>query len=145
MNSKEQIRQQIAVLVDQYASLEFANRPFLPGATVIPPSGKLIGAEELKFMVEASLDGWLTAGRFNTEFEKKLASYIGVKHLITVNSGSSANLIAFSTLTSPKLGARAIKQGDEVIGVAAGFRGLARSSLTRTLSVLLPWHCCSQK
>jgi CDP-6-deoxy-D-xylo-4-hexulose-3-dehydrase len=121
MNSKEQIRQQIAALVDQYASLEFANRPFLPGATVIPPSGKLIGAEELKFMVEASLDGWLTAGRFNTEFEKKLASYIGVKHLITVNSGSSANLVAFSTLTSPKLGARAIKHGDEVIGVAAGF------------------------
>lgn len=121
MNSKEQIRQQIAALVDQYASLEFANRPFLPGATVIPPSGKLIGAEELKFMVEASLDGWLTAGRFNTEFEKKLANYIGVKHLITVNSGSSANLVAFSTLTSPKLGARAIKKGDEVIGVAAGF------------------------
>jgi CDP-6-deoxy-D-xylo-4-hexulose-3-dehydrase len=121
MNSKEQIRQQIAALVDQYASLEFANRPFLPGATVIPPSGKLIGAEELKFMVEASLDGWLTAGRFNDEFEQKLAKFLGVKHLITVNSGSSANLVAFSALTSPKLGDRAIKPGDEVIGVAAGF------------------------
>lgn len=72
-------------------------------------------------MVEASLDGWLTTGRFNAEFEKKLASFLGVKHCLSVNSGSSANLVAFSTLTSPKLGERAIKKGDEVIGVAAGF------------------------
>jgi len=72
-------------------------------------------------MVEASLDGWLTAGRFNDLFEKKLAEFIGVKYAITVNSGSSANLVAFSTLTSAKLGNRAIKRGDEVIGVAAGF------------------------
>ena len=90
---------------------------FLPGITVVPPSGKLLDAAELKNMVEASLDGWLTTGRFNTEFEKKLAAFIGVKHLITVNSGSSANLVAFSTLTSPKLGERAIRQGDEVIEV----------------------------
>jgi CDP-6-deoxy-D-xylo-4-hexulose-3-dehydrase len=87
----------------------------------VPPSGKLIGNEELKNMVDASLDGWLTAGRFNEQFEKKLAQFLGVKHAITVNSGSSANLVAFSTLTSTKLGNRAIKQGDEVIGVAAGF------------------------
>ena len=72
-------------------------------------------------MVEASLDGWLTTGRFNKKFEIELAEFIGVKHLITVNSGSSANLVAFSTLTSPKLGEKAIKKGDEVIGVAAGF------------------------
>ena len=72
-------------------------------------------------MVEASLDGWLTTGRFNAAFEERLAAFIGVKNLITVNSGSSANLVAFSTLTSPKLGSRAIKKGDEVIGVAAGF------------------------
>ena len=72
-------------------------------------------------MINASLDGWLTTGRFNAEFEIKLASFLGVKHAITVNSGSSANLIAFSTLTSPKLGVRAIKKGDEVIAVAAGF------------------------
>jgi Predicted pyridoxal phosphate-dependent enzyme apparently involved in regulation of cell wall biogenesis len=72
-------------------------------------------------MVEASLDGWLTTGRFNEEFERRLAAFLGVKHAITVNSGSSANLVAFSTLTSPKLGKRAIKPGDEVIGVAAGF------------------------
>jgi CDP-6-deoxy-D-xylo-4-hexulose-3-dehydrase len=115
------IREQIAKLVDEYAAIALAPQPFLPGLSVIPPSGKLIGAEELKNMVEASLDGWLTTGRFNAEFEKKLAAFIGIKYLLTVNSGSSANLVAFSTLTSPKLGDRAIKRGDEVIGVAAGF------------------------
>jgi CDP-6-deoxy-D-xylo-4-hexulose-3-dehydrase len=117
----ESIREEIARLVDEYASITFAPQPFLPGATVIPPSGKVLGAGELKNMVAASLDGWLTTGRFNAEFEKKLAAFIGVKHLLTVNSGSSANLVAFSTLTSPKLGDRAIQPGDEVIGVAAGF------------------------
>jgi CDP-6-deoxy-D-xylo-4-hexulose-3-dehydrase len=118
---QEKLRKQIAALVDQYAAIEFSPKAFVPGLTVVPPSGKLIGAEELKNMVNASLDGWLTTGRFNDLFEKKLAEFIGVKHAITVNSGSSANLVAFSTLTSPKLGDRAIKQGDEVIGVAAGF------------------------
>lgn len=118
---KEQIRQAISKLVDEYAAIEFATKAFVPGNTVIPPSGKLIDASEIKNMVDASLDGWLTTGRFNTLFEKKLAQFIGVKHLITVNSGSSANLVAFSTLTSPKLGKRAIQKGDEVIGVAAGF------------------------
>ena len=121
-NAKTQaIREQIAKLVDDYAAIALAPQLFLPGASVVPPSGKVIGAQELKNMVEASLDGWLTTGRFNAEFEQKLAAFIGVKHLITVNSGSSANLVAFNTLTSPKLGERAIKQGDEVIGVAAGF------------------------
>jgi CDP-4-dehydro-6-deoxyglucose reductase, E1 len=115
------LREQIALLVDEYASIALASQPFLPGLSIVPPSGKTIGAEELKYMVEASLDGWLTTGRFNSEFEKKLAAFIGVKHLITVNSGSSANLVAFSALTSPKLGERAIRKGDEVIGVAAGF------------------------
>jgi CDP-6-deoxy-D-xylo-4-hexulose-3-dehydrase len=115
------LREQIATLVEQYAAVTLEPQPFLPGITMVPPSGKLSGPTELKNMVEASLDGWLTAGRFNVEFEKKLAAFIGVKHLITVNSGSSANLVAFSTLTSPKLGDRAIRQGDEVIGVAAGF------------------------
>lgn len=121
-NAKTQaLREQIAKLIDEYAAIALAPEPFRPGASAVPPSGKVIGAEELKNMVEASLDGWLTTGRFNTEFEKKLAAFIGVKHLITVNSGSSANLVAFNSLTSPKLGERAIKPGDEVIGVAAGF------------------------
>jgi CDP-6-deoxy-D-xylo-4-hexulose-3-dehydrase len=115
------IRREIAALVQQYADAVFVPQTFLPGQTVVPPSGKVIGAQELKNMVEASLDGWLTTGRFNAEFEKQLAAFIGIKHLITVNSGSSANLVAFSTLTSPQLGDRAIQKGDEVIGVAAGF------------------------
>lgn len=119
--AKDKIRKQILELVQEYASLEAIPKSFVPGQTVIPPSGKLIGVGELQNMVEASLDGWLTTGRFNELFEKKLAQFIGVKYAITVNSGSSANLVAFSALTSPKLGERAIKQGDEVIGVAAGF------------------------
>lgn len=116
-----QLRQQISVLVTEYANETLRKPIFMPGISLIPPSGKLIGAKELELMVEASLDGWLTTGRFNDAFEKRLADFIGVKHLITVNSGSSANLVAFSTLTSDKLGDRAIKPGDEVIGVAAGF------------------------
>jgi len=121
MTSKVKIRQQIAELVDQYSALAFVENAFIPGVSSVPPSGKSIGSEELKLMIEASLDGWLTTGRFNDAFEEKLAKFIGVKHLLTVNSGSSANLIAFSALTSPRLGLRAIKPGDEVIGVAAGF------------------------
>ena len=115
------LRKVTAFSVDNFSANKFKTPTFTPDATVIPPSGKILGAEELKLMVEASLDGWLTTGRFNTQFEENLAAFIGVKHLITVNSGSSANLVAFNTLTSPKLGARAIKPGDEVIGVAAGF------------------------
>lgn len=117
----EGLRQQIRALVQSYATLQYAEKPFIPGETVVPPSGKLLDSTELEFMVDASLDGWLTTGRFNDMFEKKLAEWLGVKYLLTVNSGSSANLIAFNTLTSPKLGERAIKKGDEVIGVAAGF------------------------
>jgi CDP-6-deoxy-D-xylo-4-hexulose-3-dehydrase len=118
---QDKIRKQILALVKEYANLKFVPKTFIPGQTIVPPSGKTIGSEELENMVEASLDGWLTTGRFNDLFEKKLAEFIDIKHLITVNSGSSANLVAFSTLTSSKLGDRAIKKSDEVIGVAAGF------------------------
>jgi len=121
MKTTDEIRLEIAKLVQQFADIKYAEKTFKPGRSVVPPSGKVIGSTELKHMVEASLDGWLTTGRFNRKFEKQLSEFIGVKHLITVNSGSSANLVAFSTLTSPKLGDRAIKPGDEVIGVAAGF------------------------
>jgi CDP-6-deoxy-D-xylo-4-hexulose-3-dehydrase len=119
--SKEQLREQIIKLVGEYGALASVPRAFEPGVTVIPPAGKVVGAPEMELMVEASLDAWLTTGRFNDQFEARLAKMIGVNFLITVNSGSSANLVAFNTLTSPKLGARAIQQGDEVIGVAAGF------------------------
>lgn len=117
----DKLRDQINDLVQQYADIAYAPKPFVPGQSAVPVSGKVIGAKELQLMVQASLDGWLTTGRFNEQFEARLAQFLGVKYLITVNSGSSANLVAFSTLTSAKLGDRAIKQGDEVIGVAAGF------------------------
>jgi len=121
MKTTDSLRKEIAELVKEYAALQYEEKAFIPGETVVPPSGKVIGETELQYMVEASLDGWLTTGRFNDQFEKELAEFIGIKKLITVNSGSSANLVAFSALTSPKLGDRAIKKGDEVIGVAAGF------------------------
>jgi len=119
--SKEQLRSQIAELVAQYAAIEYAPKMFIGGESVVPPSGKVLGAKELQLMVEASLDGWLTTGRFNEQFEKRLAEYIGVPYLLTTTSGSSANLLALTALTSPKLGERQLKPGDEVITVAAGF------------------------
>jgi CDP-4-dehydro-6-deoxyglucose reductase, E1 len=121
MKTTEDLRLEIAGLVQEFADLKYSKKIFKPGRSIVPPSGKVIGATELQYMVDASLDGWLTAGRFNRKFEKELSEFIGAKYLITVNSGSSANLVAFATLTSPKLGDRAIKKGDEVIGVAAGF------------------------
>jgi CDP-6-deoxy-D-xylo-4-hexulose-3-dehydrase len=117
----ENLRVEIASLVTKYSEEKYKPVAFVGGETVIPPSGKLMGEEELQNMVAASLDGWLTTGRFNTLFEKGLAEFLGVKYCLSVNSGSSANLVAFNTLTSHKLGDRAIKKGDEVIGVAAGF------------------------
>lgn len=87
----------------------------------IPASGKKLGQEELCNMIEASLDMWLTTGRFNTEFEQKFAQKLNVKHALTTNSGSSANLLALTALTSPKLGDKRLKKGDEVIAVASGF------------------------
>jgi len=122
MNNEEQeLRQQIGELVGRYADKFLAKGSFVPGETPIPPSGKVLGRGELQAMTEAVLDGWLTAGRFNEAFEKRLARYLGRRCVLTTNSGSSANLLAFSALTSPRLGERAIRKGDEVIGVAAGF------------------------
>jgi len=121
VDDKALLRERILELVAEYASVAFGKPQFIPGITQIPASEKLIGAAEVSNMVEASLDGWLTSGRFNAVFEKNLAKFVGVKYALTVNSGSSANLVAFSTLTSPRLGARAVKRGDEVISVAAGF------------------------
>ncbi|CAB5497294.1 lipopolysaccharide biosynthesis protein RfbH [Bathymodiolus azoricus thioautotrophic gill symbiont] len=121
MKTAEELRLEITELVQEFADLKYMEKTFKPGRSVVPPSGKVIGATELQYMVDASLDGWLTTGRFNRKFEKELSEFIDIKHLITVNSGSSANLVAFATLTSPKLGNSAIKKGDEVIGVAAGF------------------------
>jgi CDP-6-deoxy-D-xylo-4-hexulose-3-dehydrase len=115
------IKKQILELVEQYSALQYAEKPFTAGVSVVPPSGKVLGAPELKNMVEASLDGWLTTGRFNEAFEKRFADFVGVPYALTTTSGSSANLLAFTALTSHKLGDRALKAGDEVITVAAGF------------------------
>jgi CDP-6-deoxy-D-xylo-4-hexulose-3-dehydrase len=115
------MREEILRLAERYAQVVHRPQPFAAGSSPVPVSGKVIGAPEIMNMVEASLDGWLTSGRFNDLFEKRLADYLGCKHLITVNSGSSANLVAFATLTSPSLGQRAILPGDEIITVAAGF------------------------
>jgi len=119
--SQDKLREEILNLVTKYAEEAYTPNKFMPGESIIPPSGKVLGAEELRNMVDASLDGWLTTGRYNEQFEKRIASYIGVKYALTTNSGSSADLLAFATLTSPKLGERALKPGDEVITVAAGF------------------------
>ena len=115
------LRQLIVADIPRFSVLEHSPKTFEPGITPIPAAGKVIDQAEIQNMVQAALDGWLTTGHFNDIFEARLAKFLGVKHLITVNSGSSANLIAFNTLTSPKLGERAIQPGDEVIGVAAGF------------------------
>jgi CDP-4-dehydro-6-deoxyglucose reductase, E1 len=119
--SKKEILQKILKLTEEYSHYHFEKNDFIENISSIPVSGKCIGKEELKNMVEASLDGWLTTGRFNDEFQKKLSAFLGVKCLLTVNSGSSANLVAFATLTSSKLKERAIKKGDEIITVAASF------------------------
>ena len=98
-----------------------AKPPFEPGKTYLPASGKVVGAEELELLIEAAADLWLTAGRFAVKFEKAFAAYLGRRHCLLANSGSSANLLAVSALTSPLLGARALSPGDEVLTVAAGF------------------------
>ena len=95
--------------------------PFIPGETNIPVTGKVFGREELKSATSASLEFWLTSGPYTVQFESRFAKVVGVRHAFMVNSGSSANLLALSSLTSPAHGDRALKPGDEVITVAAGF------------------------
>lgn len=115
------MRDEIIKLVRRYGEQKYKKNKFIPGQTTVPVNGKVMSALELEYLVDASLDGWLTSGRFNTEFQSRLGKYLGAKHVLTVNSGSSANLVALSTLTSPTLGNKAIMPGDEVITVAAGF------------------------
>ena len=119
--NEQQIKNEIMQLIDQYHKAKFGNRKFIQGQTSVPVSGKVFDSDELKNITESALDAWFTTGRFNTLFEKSLREFIGVKNLITTNSGSSANLLAFASLTDSSLGDRAIKPKDEVITVAAGF------------------------
>src|SRR5271156_4696438 len=117
----EELRQQILELTAQYHAAKFPARQFVPGTSTVPVSGKVIGPEDICSVVDSALDGWFTTGRWAKEFERKLAQFVGVRSVSLVNSGSSANLIALSALASPKLGDRALKPGDEIITVAAGF------------------------
>ena len=120
-NDEKQLREDILRLVAQYAELRHGPRPFEPGTTPIPASGKVFGPAEVQSLVDAGLDFWLTAGRFCEAFERKLAHWLGVRFALTTNSGSSADLLAVAVLTSSSLGDRALRPGDEVITVAAGF------------------------
>ena len=117
----EELRAQIRALATEYFIEAFPSRKFIPGESAVPISGKVFDEIELQHLIDSSLDFWLTTGRFADQFQKEFSKFIGVRHTILVNSGSSANLVALSTLTSPQLGDKALKPGDEVITVAAGF------------------------
>ena len=117
----ETLRLRILDLVAEYAALAHAPAAFVPGQSPVPVSGKVYGATDMASLVDSALDFWLTTGRFNAAFERRLRAFLGVPHALTCNSGSSANLLAVSALASPLLGARALQPGDEVITCAAGF------------------------
>ena len=117
----ETIKNKIHELVKEYVEIKFRKNDFVPAVNNVPVSGKVFDSDDINNIVDSALDGWFTTGRFNTEFEKDLAKYIGCKKVLTVNSGSSANLLAFATLTDSELGDKAIQPGDEVISVAASF------------------------
>jgi CDP-6-deoxy-D-xylo-4-hexulose-3-dehydrase len=119
--SPDELRAEILTRVGDYYAAAFAPKAFVPGDTPIPVSGRVFDAADLASLTEASLDFWLTTGRFADEFESRLARFVGVRHAILCNSGSSANLLAISALTSPALGADRLVPGDEVVTVAAGF------------------------
>lgn len=116
-----ELRAQILALSERYAELAHGAKPFVAGTSAVPPSGKVLGAQEMRFLVDSCLDFWLTTGRFNTEFELQLAKATGTRRTLTTNSGSSANLLAMTALTSHVLGDKALKPGDEVITCATGF------------------------
>ena len=118
--SEEQARQQILQLVEEYCDRFHSRKPYREGDR-IPYASRVYDRQEMRNLVDSSLEFWLTSGRYTDEFEKKLAEYLQVKYCALVNSGSSANLLAFMTLTSPLLKERQIKRGDEIITVAAGF------------------------
>ena len=117
----DQLRRQILDLTAEYVAEAFPAKEFKPGLSPVPVSGKVIDAADIGSVVDSALDNWFTTGHFAEEFERKLARFVGVRCASLVNSGSSANLLAISALTSPKLGDRRLKPGDEVITVAAGF------------------------
>lgn len=120
-NKADTLRMQIIDLVREYYKAAFPKHKFRPGESAIPYAGRVFDDEELVKLVEAGLDFWLTSGRFAGQFEREFVQFFGIRHAMLVNSGSSANLLALSCLTSPKLGERRLHPGDEVITVAVGF------------------------
>ena len=121
MTDAAALRERILELVDQYFEAQFGVQDFVSGESAVPVSGKVFDSAELLNLVDASLDFWLTTGRYARRFELELAKRLGVRHALICNSGSSANLLAVSALTSRKLGERRLVPGDEVVTVAAGF------------------------
>ncbi|MGD1097203.1 MAG: lipopolysaccharide biosynthesis protein RfbH [Bryobacteraceae bacterium] len=117
----DQLRKQILDLVSEYHAEAFGAETFVAGETPVPVSGRVFDASDVQSLVDSGLDFWLTTGRFAAQFEKAFARFFGVREASLVNSGSSANLLALSALTSPRLGDRRLVPGDEVITVAAGF------------------------
>lgn len=115
------LRERILALVEEFAAAEWPEKPFVPGVSLVPVTGKVFDGADVRSLVDSSLDFWLTTGRFAAAFESMLAGRAGVRHAIFVNSGSSANLLAVSTLASPKRGSRRLEPGDEVITCASGF------------------------
>ena len=120
-NGEQKVSNLVDELVTNAIDMRHKILPFEPGITHIPVSGKIFGATEIRAAVEASLDFWLTSGPYTEKFERELAKFFGLRTALMVNSGSSANLLAVSSLTSPKLGERSLVKGDEIITVAAGF------------------------
>jgi CDP-6-deoxy-D-xylo-4-hexulose-3-dehydrase len=120
-DSDSELRNKIGELVDQFYQLKHTRETFVPGKDPIRYAGRVFDSAEIKAAVNASLDFWLTGGRYSEQFESEFSKYVGVENSLLANSGSSANLLAFSSLTSPLLEERRIKPGDEVITVAAGF------------------------
>ncbi len=121
MSQADELRARILDLVGEYHRVAHPLKQFAPGHSPVPVSGRVYDARDMQALVDSALDFWLTTGRFNAQFEERLAAYLGAKKALTVNSGSSANLVAFSALTSPTLRNRALKPGDEVITCATGF------------------------
>jgi CDP-4-dehydro-6-deoxyglucose reductase, E1 len=132
-NSAETLRRQILDLVAQYHDAKFAEREFHPGESAVPVAGRVFDAAEIIELVDSSLDFWLTAGRFADRFEREFARWMGVRHALLCNSGSSANLLALSALTSESLGNRRLKPGDEVITAAAGFPTTVNPAIQNSL------------
>ena len=117
----KQLREKILGLISEYYEISHNNNKFIPGKTIIPVSGKVYDDNDLQMLVSSSLDFWLTSGRFNDKFERELEKFLKINYVLTTNSGSSANLLALTALTSNEFGKSALQKGDEVISVAAGF------------------------